>query len=299
MMLMNKTGLIGSFISKRPLGFDDEGFGRLFLPTTVQNLWVRDKQALDVFGQCVMNFTVVEDTEVTVTISWPEPPAVPHSNHKTLINDLNLWVLLSYSAKAYLYDDPVNNIERHRFFAKKGEEMIVMVTPNGPLTPYDGVDPTFSIAIHGAVRHQPQTLGSLQKCHPRAPPLQCFIGGEIGGRPCLPDGNWGPCRARCHQKGLYWLNETTCGCIAPLPCPSTTYEDWVRMRECLPGGILAVQNCPTALPPKPQPLPRRRLGQEASHVIWIWVAVSIVAFMLFYAFHMRRKNKRRQWGSFT
>ena len=296
MMLMNKTGLIGAlFNNRRPLGFDEQGFGRLHLPPVVENLWVRDRQALDVFGQCVLNFTILEDREVTVTISWPEPPAVPYSNHRNLVNDFNLRVLLG-PERVYLYDDPVNNVERHRFFARRGEEMIVIVSPRGPLTPYAGIDPTFSIAIHGAVRLLQQP--AQPRCHPRAPPLQCSIGGEIGGRGCLGDGSWGPCRARCHQKGLFWINETTCGCLAPLPC-APTYEDWVRMRECLPGGTLAVQDCPTALPPKPQPLPRRRLSQEASHVMWIWIAVSIVVFMLFYAFHIRKRQKRRHWGSFT
>lgn len=285
MMLNNKTGLIGGMLNRTPLGRDEQGYGRVHLPPVIEQLWLRDKQTLDVFGQCIMNFTIVTDGEVTVSIAWVDPPAIPFGNHRTMVNNFDLRVILARE-KTYMEDDYLNNVERQRFFAKRGEEMIVMVTPRGPLTPYAGIEPTFAIAIHGAVQLQP----TQPRCHPRAPPLQCFIGGEIGGRGCLPDGTWGPCRARCHQKGLYWINESTCGCIAPLPCPPA-YESWVRMRECLTGGTLALENCPTAIPPKPIP-PRRRLREEVPQVASIWVGVSAAVFVLFYAFHIRKRHKR-------
>lgn len=289
MRMMNKSGLIGSIFTKnQQLGVDEQGFGRVYLPPVLENIWVKDYQPLDVFGQETMNFTILGDGEVSVTISWTDPPVVPYGSHKTLVNDFDLRVLLG-KEKVYVSEDHLNNVERLRFFAKKGEEMIVIVSPHGPLTPYKGVDSTFSIVINGAVT---KNISPPQKCLPGAPPLQCSIGGELGARGCNTlTGEWGEeCWAHCHQKGLFWLDRTTCGCIAPVPCPTLLAHEGTRMRECLPGGVLAAtETCPSALPSKPPP-PRRRLREETSHVATVWVAVSTVVFVLFYAFHIKKRG---------
>ena len=164
--------------------------------------------------------------------------------------------------------------------------MVVIVSPWGPLTPYSGIEQTFSIAINGPVSLLPPPL----QCHSKAPAQQCLIGGELGGRACLPNGEWGPCRARCHQKDLFWLNQTSCGCLIASPCPPLGREGWVRMRECRDGNFVAP--CPDSLPRKP--IPRRRLREDVSQVVWIWLAVSAVVVLLFYAFHIKKKHKR--WG---
>jgi hypothetical protein len=281
MMFTNKTNTYGAVFKSKPLGVFDQGFGRIYIPEQFDTL-MKDRVPISTFEMKKYNFTALNDEEISIVLTWIDPPSVPFApdRRNDLINDLNLRVIRNDNIWIGNggEEDHLNNVERVRLFVKKGDILQVIVYPTGPLSPYKGIDPKFSLVIIGKVEEST----FLPECTEHLPPLQCYVGGEIGGKGCQKNEIWeSHCHPQCQRKGLYWQNDE-CICIQDIPCPLMT-SSWSPIRKCLNGNFTA--ECPTKLPPKPniRPPPRqlREVALKTPHVWITWIEIiSITLFLL-------------------
>lgn len=269
MLYSNKTNTYGAVFKTTPLGVMDQGFGRLFLPENPA-LFMKDRVLISTFEQKNYNITSLEDGELSIVLSWLDPPSTPYSGKKDLINDLNLRVIIEEEIHlGNSQEDSLNNLERVRVFVKKGQNILINISPKGPLSPFKGIEPKFSLIVSGKkVTENPFPI----ECTPSLPPLQCFISGEIGGRGCY-NNKWETCHGECaKQKGLFWVKEE-CKCLQDIPCDEGGF-----IRKCREGVFPAP--CPEKIQKKfPRP-PPRALTQLVPHVWVTWVEIFSISLFL-------------------
>jgi hypothetical protein len=267
MMFSNKTNSIGGVFKTHSLGVMDQGFGRLYLPPHM-DLFLKDRVLVGVFEQKTYNVTALEDGEISITLSWLDPPSIPFAGKKDLINDFNLRVIKGgIILLGNDQEDSLNNLERVKVFVKKGENLLINISPKGPITPFRGVEPRISLILVGKVEEHIQ----IPECLTTFPPLQCPISGEIGGKGCI-NNKWGPCHGMCTQKNLFWVKEE-CKCLQDAPCIGGVFT-----RKCLNGIYPAP--CPEKITPQKIKPPPRRLHQIIPDVWVTWVEILSISIFL-------------------
>jgi hypothetical protein len=131
---------VSTFRTKSALDLYDQGFGRVNLDKILSgNIGFKQGEVIGSYSTQTPKFCFkpTRTEEVSIGLTWSDPPAFVHSQH-TLINDLDLVVV--YSNRTYFGNlgwqpDNVNNVERVRMHVTEEEQLLEVYIglPRSPL----------------------------------------------------------------------------------------------------------------------------------------------------------------------
>ncbi len=176
----------------------DQGFGRVHLYEFLNGrIAFKDRLEFYSFSQpktlCFQSERNSLDS--IITLVWDDVPTMGYLSKRTLVNNLDMRVVVSpLGKKRYVFNgnnkkitDNLNNVEQVRFQTTVGDQIRITLSPNGPITSIrpDKVQRQFaSLAWSSHLLEVP----CISECTPEDLPFECIYqttgGPLIGAMPC-------------------------------------------------------------------------------------------------------------------